>query len=230
MDNPKTWSPQPRPYKSGPFTVEATGYSKVKGETIPRRNTRAKDGLILTPEDGVATLYDILKRSAKNFGNAKAVGSRKVVRTHDEVKKIKKTVDGKEESTDKKWTYFELSEYHYMSYIEYERTAIQCGAGLRKLGMKKDDRLHIFAATTPWWLAMAHGMKPPAPKPNISDDFTRLLYPDHAHRHCIRYPWRRRITALPTSNTCQGDIPRSTSSYETSQATERGQGHSARYI
>lgn len=164
MDDPKTWSPQPRPYKSGPFTVEATGYSKVKGETIPRRNTRAKDGLVLIPEDGVATLYDILKHSAKKFGNAKALGSRKVVRTHDEIKKIKKTVDGKEETTNKKWTYFELSEYHYMSYIEYERMAIQCGAGMRKLGMKKDDRLHIFAATTPWWLAMAHGMNSPAPK------------------------------------------------------------------
>ena len=158
MVNNKTWAPQPRPYKSGPYTAEATGYSKVKGETIPRRNVRTKDGLVTTPEEGVATLYDILKRSSKKFGNAKALGSRKVVRTHDEVKKIKKTVGGEEETLDKKWTYFELSEYHYMSFNEYEQTALQCGAGMRNLGLKKDDRLHIFAATTPSWLAMAHGM------------------------------------------------------------------------
>ena len=156
----KTWTPQPRPYKSGPYTAETPSHPKVDGETIPRRNTRTKDSLVLTPGDGVATLYDILTRSSKKFGNANALGSRKVVRTHDEVKKIKKTVDGKEEMVDKKWTYFELSEYQYMSFIEYERTAIQCGAGMRKLGMNKNDRLHIFAATTPSWLAMAHGRMP----------------------------------------------------------------------
>ena len=157
----KNWAPQPRPYKPGPYTADATGHPKVDGETIPRRNIRTKDGLVLTPGDGVTTLYDILTRSSKKFGNTKALGSRKIVRTHDEVKKVKKTVDGKEEMVDKKWTYYEMSEYHYMSFIEYERTAIQCGAGMRKLGMEKDDRLHIFAATTPSWLAMAHGMRPP---------------------------------------------------------------------
>ena len=159
MVDMKTWAPQPRPYRSGPYTAEATGYPKVEGETIPHRNVQTKNGLVLTPEDGVATLYDILKRSSKKFGNAKALGSRKLVRTHEEVKKIKKTVDGKEETVDKKWTYFELSEYHYMSFVEYERLVLQCGAGMRKLGMKKGDRLHIFAATTPSWLAMAHGVK-----------------------------------------------------------------------
>lgn len=157
MVDKKTWAPQPTTYKSPPYTVEASGYSKIDGETIPRRNVVTQHGLQAVPEDGVETIYDILKRSSKKFGNANAYGIRKLVRTHDEVKKIKKTVDGKDEMVDKKWTYFELSEYNYVSFIEYERMAIQCGAGMRKLGMKKDDRLHIFAATSPNWLAMAHG-------------------------------------------------------------------------
>lgn len=147
MNNPKTWVPQPKLYKSAPYTTEATGYDHVDGESIPRRNIKTKDKLLEQPEDGVATVYDILRKSKEKFGNAKALGYRKVVRTHDEVKKIKRTVDGKEQEEEKKWTYFELSGYHYMTFTEYERATLQVGAGLRKLGMQTSDRLHIFAAT-----------------------------------------------------------------------------------
>jgi long-chain acyl-CoA synthetase len=133
--------------KKGPFTVEASGYEPVEGETIPRRHPASKDKLISRPEEGVATTYDILKRGAKQFGNAKCVGFRRLIKTHIENKKVKKLVDGVEQEVDKKWTYYELSEYSYLSFIEYERLALQLGAGLRKLGLEKDERLHIFAAT-----------------------------------------------------------------------------------
>ena len=36
----KTMTPQPKVYKKPPYTVEAPGYSKVEGETIPRRYVR----------------------------------------------------------------------------------------------------------------------------------------------------------------------------------------------
>lgn len=157
MDSPRTWRPQATVYKSGPYTVEASGATKIDGETIPRRTLVAKDSLCNIPIDGVETVYDILRHSAAKYGNAKAMGSRKLIRTHDEVKQIKKMVDGKETTVDKKWTYFEMSEYHFMTFLEYEQMALRCGAAFRKLGMAKDDRVHIFAATTPYWLAMAHG-------------------------------------------------------------------------
>ncbi|KAL8830472.1 MAG: hypothetical protein Q9170_005725 [Blastenia crenularia] len=157
MDSPRTWRPQATVYKPGPYTAEASGAAKVDGESTPRRTIAAKDHLRTIPAEGVETVYDILRHSASKYGNAKALGSRKLLRTHDEIKKVKKTVDGREETVDKKWTYFEMSEYHFMSFSEYEQMALRCGAGLRKLGMQKDDRLHIFAATTPYWLAMAHG-------------------------------------------------------------------------
>lgn len=144
-------------YKPGPYTAEATGAVKVDGESVPRRTLAAKDRLRSIPAEGVETIYDILRHSASKYGNAKALGSRKLLRTHDEIKKVKKTVDGKEEAVDKKWTYFEMSDYRFMTFLEYQQMALRCGAGLRKLGMQKDDRLHIFAATTPYWLAMAHG-------------------------------------------------------------------------
>ena len=127
--------------------MEAPGYEPVKGETIPRVHPDAKDGLKLTPADDVRTIFDILKRSADKFGNAKAMGQRKVVRTHEEIKKVKKMVDGETKEVDKKWTYFELSEYTYISFVEYEKMAMQIGAGLRKIGLVKSDRLELFAAT-----------------------------------------------------------------------------------
>lgn len=154
----KSMVPQPKSYKKGPFTVEASGYSKVDGETIPRRHPLAKDNLILKPSDDVNTVYDILRRSSGKFGNAKALGYRTLIKTHDEIKQITKVVDGKETTQDKKWTFFELSGYTYISFTEYEKLVHSVGAGFRALGMKAEDRVHIFASTSPWWLAIAHGM------------------------------------------------------------------------
>ena len=143
----KTEQLQPRMAQSGPFTVEASGYQPVKGETIPRRHPGSKDKLVTTPSNDITTIFDILKRSADKFGNAKALGSRKLIKIHHETKKIKKTVEGKTEEISKDWSFFELSGYSYISFSEYERLTLQVGAGLRKLGMVKEDRLQLFAST-----------------------------------------------------------------------------------
>ncbi|KAF2019378.1 acetyl-CoA synthetase-like protein [Aaosphaeria arxii CBS 175.79] len=148
--------PQARSYKSGNVTVEVPGVEKKDGETIPRRNVKAKDGLVLTPAEGVETLYDVLRYASSKYGNAKAVGSRKILNTHEETKKIKKMVDGQQQEVDKKWTYFELSSYKYKSFVEFEQEALALGAGLKSLGLEHQDRLHLFAGTSSQWLAMAH--------------------------------------------------------------------------
>ncbi|KAH8590535.1 hypothetical protein B0O99DRAFT_304515 [Bisporella sp. PMI_857] len=147
---------QARIVRPPPFTVEATGYEKVQGETIPRRNPKAKDGLITQPEENIFTVFDLIKYSSEKFGNAKALGSRKLIKTHQETKQVKKIVDGQETTVDKKWTYFELGSYEYISFHDYEKLTLQLGAGYRKLGLVKDDRVHIFAATSQNWLATAH--------------------------------------------------------------------------
>lgn len=148
---------QPRFELSPPFTVEAPGYKQVEGETIPRRHPKSKDALKKTPNPAIKTIYDIVTYSAEHYGNAKALGSRKLVKTHQETKKVKKMVDGKEETIDKKWTYFELSGFTYHSFNEYKTLTLELGSGLRKLGMESQDRVHIFAATSENWLATAHG-------------------------------------------------------------------------
>lgn len=150
--------PQPRNYKKPPFTVETPGVKAKDGETVPRRNIRTKDALESTPEPDIKTLYDIVKRASEKYGNAKALGKRKLIKLHEENKKVKKVVDGKEQEVDKKWTYYELSEYNYLSFSEYEKLVLNVGSAFRALGLEpRKDRVHIFAATHPHWLAIAHG-------------------------------------------------------------------------
>ncbi|EXJ83095.1 long-chain acyl-CoA synthetase [Capronia coronata CBS 617.96] len=142
--------------KKPPFSVEVPGYQKKEGETIPRRHPLAKDKLITLPSDDVKTVYDNLKRASAKFGNAKAVGTRKIIKTHVENKKVKKIVDGQEVEVDKQWTYYELSGYSYMSFIEYDKLAHDLGSGLRHLGITKEKKMHLYGATSAHWLAMSH--------------------------------------------------------------------------
>jgi long-chain acyl-CoA synthetase len=153
----KTAVVQPRIYHKPPFSLDAPGYQPVEGETIPRRNVKTVKKLQETPSPDIQTVFDIVKTSSARFGNAKALGSRKLIRTHQETKKVKKMIEGQEQEVDKKWTYFELSGYSYLSFSEYEKMTLQLGCGLRKLGLNKEDRLHIYAATSAHWLAMSHG-------------------------------------------------------------------------
>ncbi|KAI0395881.1 AMP-binding enzyme [Xylariaceae sp. FL0594] len=140
-----------------PFSIESPGAPEVKGETKPRRHPLTKDGLITKPADNINTAYELLRVTVSKYGNAKCMGSRRLVRTHQETMKVKKMIDGKEEEVEKAWTYFELSPYEYLTFNEYEALALSIGSGLRKLGMAKNDRVHIFAATSANWLTMFHG-------------------------------------------------------------------------
>lgn len=143
----KTAVLEPRMSKKPPFTVEVAGYEAVEGETIPRRNARLPDNLLSRPEEAVATIFDIVKRSAEKYGGREAVGTRKLIKTYNETKKVKKVIDGHVQEVDKNWTYFELSGYSYLTFKEYETLVLQMGSGLRKLGLVRNDRVHMFAST-----------------------------------------------------------------------------------
>lgn len=147
----------PRMSARPPFSIEAPGYDRAEGETMPRRHPACADGLISKPTDNISTVYELVRVSVQKYGNAKAMGSRRLLRTHQETKKVKKVIDGQTQEVDKNWTFFELSPYEYMTYNEYEALVLNIGSGLRKLGMQKNDRVHIFAATSQHWLAMSHG-------------------------------------------------------------------------
>ncbi|KAK4121747.1 acetyl-CoA synthetase-like protein [Parathielavia appendiculata] len=146
----------PRMTAKGPFSVEVPGQPTVEGETPVRRHPLAVNGLFTKPSDDISTVHELVRASVAKFGNAKCMGSRKLVRTHQEKKMIKKVVNGEEREVEKSWTFFEMSPYEYISYTDYERLTHQLGAGLRKLGMVAGDRVHIYAATSQNWLGMAH--------------------------------------------------------------------------
>lgn len=154
--NLRTLHPQPKIYHKPPFSLEVPGYEAVEGETIPRRNPNSIDQLQTTPSPDVQTVFDLVKRSSAKYGNAKALGTRKLIKTHNESKMIKKKVDGVETEVEKKWTFFELGAFEYITFSQYETLILQVGAGYRKLGLVKDDRVHIFAATSAHWLASTH--------------------------------------------------------------------------
>lgn len=153
----KKLMPQARATITTPVTTEVAGATKVDGESVPRRNVKAADKLLTTPADGVETLYDVLRYAAKTFGNAKAVGTRKIIDVHTETKKVKKMVEGKETEVDKNWQYFELSPYEFKSFNEFERVCLELGSSLRHLGFDQKDRMHLYAATSVQWLSSAHG-------------------------------------------------------------------------
>lgn len=148
---------QPKMSRKGPFSVPVSGVEAPAGETVPRRHPDAVKELRSKPAPNITTTWELVKLSVEKFGNAKALGSRRLVQLHHETKKVKKMIDGEEREVDKKWTYFELSEYEYLSYNEYLELAKSLGSGFRKLGLTTGDRVHIFAATSQHWLGMAHG-------------------------------------------------------------------------
>lgn len=133
--------------KKGPFSVEVPGVEKVEGETIPRRNIRCKDGLITQPDPSVETIYDIVQYGANKFGNARCIGTRTLIDTVKEKKMVKKMVDGKEIEVEKEWSYFQLSPYKFMSFIEFQKHVGTLGAGLKKMGLAKGDKIHLYGAT-----------------------------------------------------------------------------------
>ncbi|KAK9449051.1 eukaryotic long-chain fatty acid CoA synthetase (LC-FACS) [Limtongia smithiae] len=137
-----------------PYSVES-GLPVVEGEVPARRSIRAAapgTPLVSTPAPGVATVYDVLTYVAAKWDAKECLGSRKVVQTHVETKMVKKIVDGKETSVPKKWTYFELSPYSYISYAELLQEALTYGSGIKSLGI---SLLEIYAATSAKWMTMA---------------------------------------------------------------------------
>jgi long-chain acyl-CoA synthetase len=58
----KTAVLEPRMSKKPPFTVEVAGCKPVGGETIPRRNARFPGKLLSQPEEGISTVFDLVKR------------------------------------------------------------------------------------------------------------------------------------------------------------------------
>lgn len=117
------------------------------GETETRRSVISPHELVTTPADGVATIYDLLVYSADTYSDRNGFGYRRLERTFREEKEVTRKVNGNMVTEKKSWTFFQLSGYHYYTYQEALEKAAILGAGLKQLGLVRNDKLHFFAST-----------------------------------------------------------------------------------
>lgn len=126
------------------------------GETAPRRNYKFKNGAVTKPRGySCTTVYELFNETvAKHGKNRPCQGWRELRDIHVETKKVTKVVDGEQVTVDKKWFYYEKSDYKYITFGELQTTANFYGKGLAKMGLTDpaNDKLHLFAATSPFWM------------------------------------------------------------------------------
>ncbi|KAJ7607755.1 long-chain-fatty-acid-CoA-ligase [Roridomyces roridus] len=121
-----------------------------------RRLAISADKLVTQPFAGIDTVYDILEYVAKTHGTRDALGWRDVVRIHEEEKEVTKNVGGKDVTEKKKWKYFELSDYKWITFVGLRDRVSEVARGLVNLGVTTDDVFNIYAATSVNWQTMAH--------------------------------------------------------------------------
>lgn len=127
------------------YTIEV-GPEQPNGGRI-RRNAVASEGLMRTPGSNIHTLYDVLQHSAKKYPDHNALGYRTLETMVEEEKEVTKMIDGVETKQMKKWNYFQLSEYKYVTYGEAAQIVHDIGAGFRYLGLQPKCKIEIFAPT-----------------------------------------------------------------------------------
>ncbi|KAG8878504.1 long-chain fatty acid-CoA ligase [Tulasnella sp. 331] len=137
-----------------PGSVEVKGAPKVQSESIPRRSYCSPDLLVTQPAPGVATVTDVLRYATRTHGGKNAFGWRNVIKVIEEEKEVKKNVGGKEVVEKKTWKYFQLSDYEYMSYIEFSTRVKQLAAALIKHGVGKGEVFNVYASTCLNWQTM----------------------------------------------------------------------------
>lgn len=127
-----------------------------KGETAPRRNYLTKDAAVTKPKGyNCTTVYEFFNEVIEKHGKArKCQGWRDLIDIHNETKKVTKLIEGEEVTVDKNWTYYEKSDYKYITFGELQSMVESYGKGLVQMGLKPSnaDKLHLFASTSPHWM------------------------------------------------------------------------------
>ena len=130
----------------GKGTVEV-GEPSPQGESRVRRLEKTQDRLVSGPMEGINTVHDVLLYACRTFGERKAYGYRDIVDTVEEQKEVTKIIGGEEVKETKTWKYFQLSDYKFISYLEFKSTVSEVARGLVKLDVKKGDVFNIYAQT-----------------------------------------------------------------------------------
>ncbi|EIW76882.1 long-chain-fatty-acid-CoA-ligase [Coniophora puteana RWD-64-598 SS2] len=125
------------------------------GQTVYRLAIAA-DKLVTQPLAGIDVIPDIVAYAARTHGTKDAVGWRDVLDIHEEAKEVKKVVGGKEVTETKKWKYFELSEYRYHTFVDFQSRVSELARGLVKHGMTREDVFNVYSQTSANWQLVSH--------------------------------------------------------------------------
>ncbi|KAI0041666.1 acetyl-CoA synthetase-like protein [Auriscalpium vulgare] len=132
------------------------GPEAKEGESRIRRLAITADKLVTQPSESIHTVYDVLDYAARTHGTREALGYRDVVDIIEEQKEVKKNVGGKEVTETKTWKYFQLSDYTYISFIDFKTIVSEVARGLLELGIEKNEVLNLYAQTSPSWQFVSH--------------------------------------------------------------------------
>ena len=138
-----------------PYSVELDTHHPVDESPVRRlRSTVGRDLTATIPgHPDIKTVYDLVRNAVEQWRDKECLGSRKLVRVHEQEKQVTKLINGVEQQVPKKWVYSELSPYQYRTYRDVGEESMAIGAGLRKLGLVPSDHVGIYADTSysPLW-------------------------------------------------------------------------------
>ncbi|KAJ3070183.1 long-chain fatty acid-CoA ligase [Podochytrium sp. JEL0797] len=120
------------------------------------RNTKSPRLLTESPSPHIHTIYDIVLEGFTKKPHRETFGQRRILNVIEEEKEVVKKVPGGGEIKElKKWKFFELGPYEWMTWSEAEEKIHVWGSAYRALGLNAGDKLTIFADTSRDWMFTA---------------------------------------------------------------------------
>lgn len=131
----------------GAVSSVEVGDPASEGESRVRRSSLSPGRFIdeAPVDEHLDIIPDVLQYCAATYGSDNAIGWREVTNTIDEEKEIAKVVDGKTTMVTKKWTYLQLSDYKYISFVELSAIVSEVARGLVAVGVQPGENVNIFA-------------------------------------------------------------------------------------
>ncbi|PVV05030.1 hypothetical protein BB560_000458 [Smittium megazygosporum] len=119
-----------------------------------RRNVFSCNGLVAPTDTGASNAFDLFSKAVEKYQDKDFLGSRKVINVFESVKTLSKAEDGKSTTVQKRWKYFELGSYSWLTYKQCYEIVCDLGSGLAKLGCSHDSKMIIHLATCKEWMLM----------------------------------------------------------------------------
>lgn len=130
--------------------------SPGEGEFGPiYRSSLSPDRLTDRPESGVDNMADLMREARKRFGHKKNIAWRDIKKEHKEEKLVKKKVGDEEVEETRTWTYYELTDYKYITLNEFFDTVEKFASGMHQVGLNRNTNFNIFASTAVNWQVAA---------------------------------------------------------------------------